>query len=43
MIPCPPEVPGKNALIKAEDSVRISVRIIGLPESRTVTMGIFLS
>lgn len=42
-IPCPPDVPGKNACNTALDSVIILSINIGLPASNTVTNGIFLS
>ncbi len=39
-IPCPPDVPGRKALIKAEDYCKTSFIISGLPERRTEIKGI---
>lgn len=41
-IPCPPEVPGKNALIKASELCKGPLMIIGLPEISTVKSGILV-
>jgi len=42
-MPCPPDVPGSQAAIKADDGSKISSINIGLPESKTLTNGIVLS
>ncbi len=39
-IPCPPEVPGSKALMKAEDYCKTSFIIRGLPEIRIEIKGI---
>jgi hypothetical protein len=42
-IPCPPEVPGKKAESTADDSLNTLSTSIGLPASKTVSNGMFLS
>jgi hypothetical protein len=42
-IPCPPEVPGKNACKRALESAKILSINIGLPARSTVINGIVLS
>jgi len=43
MTPCPPEVPGNHAAMKAVDSLTMLSASKGLPENSTLTKGVFLS
>lgn len=43
IIPYPPEVPGKNALMKLLDCYKTWFIIMGLPEISTVIKGIYFS